>query len=257
MISIIVGAIRFVIVLTIVVLGTATVWLTSFVPMRIRGPQLCAWITLGMGRSILWTLNIDVICEERERYAQHQGFIFPNHKSYVDALVVMSIYPVRFVADSRIHEAPFTGRIGDAIDVVWVDLFNKEERARKRDEIADVAPFPPIVLFPEGKIHRGIELYPLRHGAFDIAIRAQLPVMPAMIIYEQHDVIYWSIKDGSIMAAIWRNCRYLRRKTCHVELLPTFVPQADADPVALAAEVHTTMSNAMRDRYEELDIEAS
>jgi 1-acyl-sn-glycerol-3-phosphate acyltransferase len=251
MIAIVVGALRMAIVFTIVSLGTATVWLTSFLPIRIRNAPLCGWITLGMARSIMRVLNLELICSEQDRaqYRQHHGFIFPNHKSYMDAVVVMSIFPVRFVADKRIQAAPFVGRIGDAIDVVFVDLFDKQARSRARNEIADIASFPPIVLFPEGAIKPGTQLHPLRYGAFDIAIRAQLPVIPALIVYEQHDLIYWSIKEGSILAAIWRVASHLPRKTARLQLLPAFTPQADDDPIVLSEDIHAMMSVALAAQY--------
>lgn len=251
MIATVIGALRLATIVAILIPGTVTVWLTSFLPTRIRGARLCAWITLGMARAALTVLQIDVICTAREQLARHHGFIFPNHKSYMDVVVVISVFPVRFIADKRVQKAPFIGRIADAIDVVFVDLFDKEARTRARDEIVSAAPFPPIVLFPEGAIKPGVELYPLRHGAFDIAVRSQLPVLPTLIIYQQHDLIYWSNKDGSIMAAIWRVARSTGRKTVYLDLLPVFTPASDDDPVALSRTTHTMMNDALVAHYRE------
>lgn len=245
MIATVIGALRLAVILVIITVGAAAVWLTSFLPLHWHGVPLCAWITLGLARIVLKVFNLEVVCPAREQIAHHHGFIFPNHKSYMDVVVLLSIFPVRFVADKRVQQAPFIGRIGDAINVVFVDLSDKQARIRARDEIAAIAPFPPIILFPEGAIGPGTRLYPLRYGAFDIAVRAQLPVMPALILYEQHDLIYWSIKEGSILAAIWRVARSTGRKTVHLNLLPIFTPARDDDPVALSKATHCVMDAAL------------
>ncbi|MEZ4555974.1 MAG: hypothetical protein R2854_05900 [Caldilineaceae bacterium] len=51
-----------------------------------------------MGRLVMLFFNIKLICPERYRFYGHDGFLAPNHVSFVDIVVLAALLPVRFLA---------------------------------------------------------------------------------------------------------------------------------------------------------------
>lgn len=238
------GSLRMTGLLLLLVFGAWVVWFVSLAPLRWRGAPLSSWLTVRIARAALRIIGVDIAGDGITRLATHRGFIFPNHQSYLDIVVLLALAPVRFVADKRVEDNPLTRRFGRALDVLFVDLFDKRARTEARRVIADSADYPPIVLFPEGEICPGTEIRPLRHGAFDIAIRAGHPVLPVLIRYQPHALIYWSIHDGSIVASLWRVLCERKRKLAEVTLLPPFVPGPLDEPVALSLTTRAAMQAA-------------
>lgn len=172
--------------------GTAVILLAAWIPVRKNGVRLCAWPITGMARLFTRLFNIDVEVREPEKFRQHHGFVFPNHASFLDIILLIHILPMRFVSSSYVREWPFIGWIGRAVDTVFVDRDDKSSRQATRETLAAISHYPPIALFPEGGIW-GMEkpLHPFRYGAFEIVAAGSVPFLPCVLLYEPLETIYW------------------------------------------------------------------
>jgi 1-acyl-sn-glycerol-3-phosphate acyltransferase len=191
-----------------------------------------------MCRSFLLTLRVQVDVQNPEKIVQHQGFLFPNHVSFIDPLALMALVPVRFLGKAEIRSWPLLGWIASAIDTVWVARGSKESRSQARSALLDVPRTPPIALFPEGGIHpTGLLLNPFRWGAFEIAINSQVPYLTCAMIYEQRDLVFWG--DESLMTVVWRVASR-RGGPIALKLIPLHLVDPDPadDAKLLAAEAH-------------------
>jgi 1-acyl-sn-glycerol-3-phosphate acyltransferase len=179
------------------------------------------------------------------KLVRHEGFIFPNHVSFLDAILFLSLAPVRFLGKSEVRGWPLLGWIATAIDTVYVERASKESRAQARVLLRDVPRHPPIVLFPEGGIYpTGLLLNPFRWGAFEIAVHSQIPYWPCVIVYDQRELVFWG--DESLMAAVWRVASR-RGGRLRAELIPLQAvhPTAEDDPRQLAAEAHGAVESVL------------
>ncbi len=220
-------------------LGAFVIVLVSWLPWKKEGASLSNWIATSLCRFFLRLYNIELRCAEPERFRQHQGFIFPNHTSYLDIIVMMSIGPVRWLAAAEIGRWPFIGIIGRAIGTVFVNRENRDSRAAARTALSGVSLHPPICLFPEGKINSSLHLAPFRYGAFEIAQQQGAAFLPAAIVYAEHEIMAWHTETNEgVLSAAWRVAR--QSGPLHVWLTPLHVvhPQPHDDPQALAAQTH-------------------
>ncbi|MCP4427883.1 MAG: 1-acyl-sn-glycerol-3-phosphate acyltransferase [Chloroflexi bacterium] len=224
-------------------LGTIVVLALAWLPIRVRGVRLSAWPTVALARFFTRLFNVHYTCEEVEKIRQHQGFIFPNHNSVLDIILLLHIIPTRFLAKAEVRGWPFIGWIGTAVDSVYVDRGNKASRTAARNAIAKIDPYPPVTIFPEGGIFVPAEkLHPFRYGAFEIAVQNEIPFMPVVFLYEPIDVVFWG--DESLLTSVWRFATFRGPIQARLYALRVVQPQPGDDPKQLALETHGAMEAA-------------
>lgn len=225
----------------IFLIGTPLVLLSSWLPLRPRQAKIGNWIVVLGARLILWVLDVRLVGQNADRLKRHQGFIFPNHYSALDVIILAAMTPVRFLSKAEIRTVPFVGWIAIAIDTVFVQREDKDSRVQARNVLLDTPRFPPIALFPEGAIFVNDELLnPFRYGAFEIAQQSQTPYIPCVLRYEQRKLVHWG--DESMVNNIWRIAkRPSGPLTVELILLHVVHPRQDDEPQLLALEAHGAM----------------
>ncbi|MCA9917872.1 MAG: 1-acyl-sn-glycerol-3-phosphate acyltransferase [Anaerolineales bacterium] len=235
------GTFRLIVFFFLLLLTTVLVLATAWVPMRIKGARLSAWLLPTVCRLLLPLFNVEFTALEAKRITQHDGYIFPNHLSFLDIILLLSIFPVRFLAKAEIANWPFIGWIARAVDTVFVKRENKESREQARDALAQLHTFPAVALFPEGGIFQPPnELKPFRYGAFEIAQKGGRPFIPAVFIYDPLDIVFW--RDEPLLTAVWRFASRPEPIKARLFLLRTVQPAPEDDPRQLALETHGAMT---------------
>jgi len=235
------GSLRIFTFIMMLILTTLLVLGLALLPIRIKGVRLSAWLLVPICRLLLPLFNIQFTAREAKRITQHDGFVFPNHLSFLDIILLVSIFPVRFLAKAEIANWPFIGWIARAVDTVFVNREDKESREKVRDSLSEIRTFPAVALFPEGGIFQPpTELKPFRFGAFEIAQAGSIPFIPAVFIYEPLEIVFW--RDEPLLTAVWRFATRPEPIKARLFLLRTVQPNPDDDPRQLALETHGAMA---------------
>jgi 1-acyl-sn-glycerol-3-phosphate acyltransferase len=228
-------------------LGALMILLIGWLPVRIGGCRPAAWVVVGLARLFVILFHIKVVCPEAARLQAHRGFIFPNHDSYLDILVLLSITPVRFLSMAAVRTYPVIGGMAAAIGTVFVDREDSASRKAARSSLAASLrqePHPPIVVFPEGKIQPGDEVLPFRYGAFALACENQIAYLPCALRYRPLDLVTWNHGE-SLVTALWRLACAGQPLYAELMPLPAFAPATDADPTALANTARLAIERAI------------
>jgi 1-acyl-sn-glycerol-3-phosphate acyltransferase len=182
-----------------VFLRAAGVVLATFVavciPLVVRGltfnaPRPVARV--GSAASWLWSrslcriLGIRVIANGRP---EGEPFVVAaNHVSYIDILVLGSLYPSQFVAKQEIRSWPAFGWISRAAGTLFVNRDNPRDAVRVIRMIrSHLANGIPITLFPEGGTSSGEEVRPFLPTLLEPAASAEVPCYAASLTYETSD----------------------------------------------------------------------
>jgi lyso-ornithine lipid O-acyltransferase len=237
------GFSRLLLILIVLLLGTVAVLLTAWIPWRIRGARPAAWLVTLMARIFMRIFRIRVHCAEPARLRRLQGFVFPNHTTYVDIIAAVYLLPMRFVAKAEIRNYPLIGTIARAIGCVFVDRQDKSSRAQTRQVLAKTDLYPPIVLYPEGKTGTGDQLQPFRHGAFEIAAHNSIPFLPCLIVYDRPEIVRWL--GDPFTRAIWRLACRPGEVNAHLIFLEIVQPSPADDGAELARNTHEKMAAAL------------
>ncbi len=238
------GYYRICLALVSLLFGGTLIILTGFMPIEIKRYRLSFWMLKFTGWTILRSLRVRVECSDTETFRQHEGFVFPNHVTYLDILALISVAPMRFLAKDEVKNWPIVGLAAQAIGCAFVQRKDRASREAARTSVAQLEMFPPIALFPEGKRGPGDELLPFRYGAFDIVIQGQKPYLTAAIVYDPLEIAIWRRGEHPIKA-IWRLASYGRPVTARLTALETFQPTAEDTPEALSVAAHDQIAAAL------------
>lgn len=150
--------------------------------------------------------------------------VVANHASYLDGVVLKGVLPARFsfVIKKEVAAVPLAGLLLRRIGSEFVDRFNRHAGAldaRRLIKAADSG--QALAFFPEGTFIAEPGLGKFHSGAFAIAARAKLPVVPLAIRGTRH---------------ILPSGRFLPRPgRIEIEILPAVRAPADFDQTATIA----------------------
>jgi len=108
-----------------------------------------------------------------------------NHVSYLDILVLGSLYPSLFLAKREIASWPLFGWIARGAGTLFVDRDVARDVVRAGREMSERLELGlPLTIFPEGRSSRGVEILPFQPSLLEPAARAGVPCWAASISYE-------------------------------------------------------------------------
>jgi len=152
-----------------------------------------------------------------------------NHSSYMDGVVLKAVLPSRyaFVIKKEMIKVPLAGLLLRRLGAEFVDRFNRHSGAMDaRRLIRTASGGASLVFFPEGTFTGRPGLARFHGGAFTIAARARMPVVPVVIRGARH------ILRGD---TIWP-----RPGRVYIEVLTTVTPNEN--------EAATTIAATLRDQ---------
>src|SRR5688572_27102573 len=111
----IVALMRMILAAITVTTGAGVVLLGGLAPLRVRGVRLAGWVVLGISTLVCRIFQVRVVCNSPAALRGHIGFVFPNHLSLLDPLVLLSLWPMRFVAAMEVLDYPVIGWLTKSI----------------------------------------------------------------------------------------------------------------------------------------------
>jgi 1-acyl-sn-glycerol-3-phosphate acyltransferase len=108
-----------------------------------------------------------------------------NHLSYLDILVLGSLYPSLFLAKREIASWPLFGWIARGAGTIFVDRDQAKDLVRAGREMSErLAMGIPLTIFPEGRSSPGAAILAFQPSLLEPAARAGVPCWAASISYE-------------------------------------------------------------------------
>jgi 1-acyl-sn-glycerol-3-phosphate acyltransferase len=144
------------------------------------------WKVAGvMTRFFLRFSRLPVLVRGKQNIPPGPVVLAPNHTSYFDALVLVSILAPRnfaFIAKREFLANPLMRLLLTGFGCVFVERFDVQKSAEDADELAQAAKNGrSLAIFPEGTLLRRPGLLPFRTGAFQVAVQAGVPVVPVAL----------------------------------------------------------------------------
>ncbi|HEV7735325.1 MAG TPA: lysophospholipid acyltransferase family protein [Candidatus Binatia bacterium] len=149
---------------------------------RATGSQAMAWgFAKGRARTLERLLGVRVRLIGLEHLERGRAYVFtPNHQSHLDILTLLGHLPgaTRFAAKRSLWRHAVVAAVLDALGMVPID---RESSTQAQDALNHVtADGQSFVIFPEGTRSRDGRLRDFKKGAFVLAIRLGLPVVPVI-----------------------------------------------------------------------------
>jgi 1-acyl-sn-glycerol-3-phosphate acyltransferase len=174
-------------VITFLVLGTIALVLVTLVPGL--GIETRRAIAHYAAQSFFHVAGIRVRVSGAERLPETPCVVVANHASYIDGVVLKAFLPARFsfVIKKEVSKVPLAGVLLRRIGSEFVDRFNRHAGGldtRRLIKAADSG--QALAFFPEGTFVERPGVGKFHGGAFAIAARAGVPVVPLAIRGTRH-----------------------------------------------------------------------
>jgi 1-acyl-sn-glycerol-3-phosphate acyltransferase len=120
----------------------------------------------------------------REHLPARPCVVVANHASYLDGIILTAVLPARFafVIKKEMTRVPFVNYFLSRLGSLFVDRSNQHRAATDARRILQLAAQKKsIAFFPEGTFTAEPGLRRFRNGAFTVAQRGDLPVVPVVI----------------------------------------------------------------------------
>lgn len=170
------------VVAAFLVLGLSALALVTLVPGLGIGVRRS--IAHAAARLFFFVSGVRVKVVGKELLPAGPCIVVANHASYVDGVLLKALLPARFsfVIKKEITTVPLAGVLLRRIGSEFVDRFNRNAGAMDTRRLIKAAGAgQAFVFFPEGTFNAAPGVGKFHSGAFVIAARAGLPVIPVAI----------------------------------------------------------------------------
>jgi lyso-ornithine lipid O-acyltransferase len=193
--------------------ATVHVWISIFgLPNRW---QVISRLNRNFTLLVRLILNIRVNVSGDEGLLERGGYvIIANHVSYVDGIVLGSIFPIVFVSKREVKRWPIVGQWNVLCGTIFINRQRKglvgalvAELTRKLKQDAN------ILLFPEGTSTNGEQMLPFQTVPLAAPLRSRSIIVPVTIAYKtidakpvttaNRDLIYW-YGDMDFVSHFWK-----------------------------------------------------
>ena len=154
--------------------------------------------------------------------------IAANHISWLDIVVLASLWPVAFLSKSEVARWPVIGGVATGLGTLYIRR-GGPSAAREATELmaSRLRDGGHIVFFPEGTTGDGSSLRPFRPRLFQAAIDADAPVQPVGLAYRHPDgspCARVPFGDSESLAATVWSLAAVPRLTAQVLAAPAIAP---------------------------------
>ena len=131
-------------------------------------------------------IRFEIVSGEEHLDAVRPAVLIGNHQSALDILLLGTVWPhyCSVTAKSSLKYLPFLGWFMALSGTVFIDRANRDSAIQAFDRAADEMrkARQSVFIFPEGTRSnaRGPVLKGFKKGAFHLAVRAQVPIVPVV-----------------------------------------------------------------------------
>lgn len=152
---------------------------------------VCEDAPRAWARTLLRAAGVTVDLVGLDRLAAHgPGILVVNHESWFDVLVLAAHLPVkyRFVGKKELVSVPLFGPAWLACGHIAIDRGDREAAIRSLEHAGDLLRRHGgvIIMFPEGTRSTDGDLLPFKKGAFVLALKLGVPIIPVGIAGSRH-----------------------------------------------------------------------
>jgi 1-acyl-sn-glycerol-3-phosphate acyltransferase len=191
----------------------------------------CAWASLYTYVFPFWTVQV----RGRERIRDGATYVLvANHQSLLDILVLFRLYKhYKWVSKVEIFRVPFVGWNMTLNRYIAIRRGDRSDATRMMEACGEALESgSSIMIFPEGTRSPTGAIRDFRHGAFTLACRHHMPILPIVV-------------DGTLDALPKHGLTLRERADIVIQVLEPIDPSAFADAEALRDHVREVMVTAL------------
>ncbi|NXD12291.1 PLCA acyltransferase, partial [Nothocercus nigrocapillus] len=132
-----------------------------------------------------YIFGIKIVVKGKENLKTKPAVLVLNHQNSIDIMVMMEVLPRRCVPIAK-KEILYMGTFGLACWFSGVIFINRKKREESISILTEVAHSMhkenfQVLIYPEGTRNYAGSMLPFKRGAFYLAVKAQVPIIPVVI----------------------------------------------------------------------------
>jgi 1-acyl-sn-glycerol-3-phosphate acyltransferase len=143
------------------------------------------WCARLWGKIVLKITPIQVRIKGLEHLRTGENYIYAaNHASYFDIPTLVAVLPgqIRIVFKKELTRLPIFGLAMKLGSYISIDRGDGREAIESLEKAArEIREGSSVLLFPEGTRTRDGKMQPFKRGAFALAVRSHVPVVPVTV----------------------------------------------------------------------------
>ena len=231
----------------VAVMGRASLFLSPASERRFLAHAARWW-----SKSMVMILGLQVLHNIKPRDRTAENFlIVANHQSYLDVVVIGSLFPTLLVAKSEVRKWPIIGWFATLGGTVYVDRKAFRGAINAAKQIAQaLSQGISVQIFPEGTSTNGDHVLPFKPSLFGAAVASHVKILPITIRYvaindvpfepRTRDYVCW-YGDMSFAGHFW-NMLGQKSITVSVAANPVIPPEHYPDSKQIAELAHYYVS---------------
>lgn len=136
-------------------------------------------------RNLLEILNIKLSCSgSLPPEDEQRAILIANHISWLDIMIILALYPVRFVAKTEILSWPVLNILCRRVGTIFIEREKRNETRRVNQDIGKaLVAGDSVAIFPEGRTSDGTALLHFHASLLQSAVTVQAVLYPVAIKY--------------------------------------------------------------------------
>jgi 1-acyl-sn-glycerol-3-phosphate acyltransferase len=160
-------------------------------------------VTSGFSKFLLYVAGIKFETENNDVDLNDKNYlIVSNHLSYIDILIIASLFPSVFITSNEIKHSKFLGLIAKLGGCIFIERCSVKDLLNDIETVSNVLRVGfSVVLFPEGTSTNGERVLPFKRAFFESSIKSGVDIRPVCIKYleinneiispQNRDIIFW------------------------------------------------------------------
>lgn len=133
-------------------------------------------------------INLEVVDKTNNNYLLSNYMVIANHMSWLDVMLLDTIYFIGFVAKAELRYWPLLNILIKAGGTIFINRNRKRDIVPTNRKISELLSNGGCIgLFPEGKVNNGKEIFPFKAPLLEAALQSQSKIIPIVLLYFRED----------------------------------------------------------------------
>jgi 1-acyl-sn-glycerol-3-phosphate acyltransferase len=141
------------------------------------------WLTSFFSRVMLRVLGVKVIVKGGVSKKKKGVILCSNHLSWLDPLIIQSVFPARFITSTDVAGDSLLGRITKLAGCQFVSRSAAGLKSELNELGNVLAEGVPLAFFPEATTGSGIGLLPFKPALFELSFVHEVPIQLFSVVY--------------------------------------------------------------------------
>lgn len=183
----------------------------------------------------------------------HPYFIVSNHLSYLDIVIIASLYKTVFVSTTEVRSSSFFGRLSSYAGAVFIDRKNRFKVKEDMENIKEILQNGVNVsIFLEGTTSNGCSVLPFKSSFLEVVFNTNKPVIGLCIRYRSfnskpidevsRDIVYYYADNHRLITHIFKFLTKLKSLEVDLDEVGVFLAQDYSSRKEMANDLHKEIS---------------